>query len=292
MENIIDTHLHMAYDGLGSFVERFNVSDGKAFVDYMEKHSVTHGIILSGGEFEGTIGPNIDVCALAHRYPERFSWLCNIDITKQEGLAERLDHYKALGAKGVGEFVMNYRIDDPMLESLLAACEELDMPFLFHMSPKEGFNYGIIDDFGLPLLEKALIKYPNLKVVGHSQPIWYEIGGDMLSDYQARNEYPEGPVKPGGRLPELLEKYKNFYCDLSANSGGNAVMRDPEFGYHFLEKFQKQLVFATDMVNTKMKFPLIDFLREAVLHKKISKKAYENICFNNAVKLFKLDHIK
>lgn len=289
MNKTIDTHLHMAYDGLGGFVERFNVSDGREFIEYMEKHGVAHGIILSGGEFDGVIGPNIDVCALAHKYPEKLSWLCNIDITKQEGLKERLAHYKALGAKGVGEFVMNYRIDDEKVDALLAACQELDMPFLFHMSPKAGFNYGIIDDFGLPLLEKALRKYPRLKVIGHSQPVWYEISGEMPEDYEARNEYPEGPIKPGGRLPELLDTYKNFYCDLSANSGGNAIMRDPEFGYAFLEKYQDQLLFATDMVNTDMHFPLRGFLEEALEKNHISKDAFEKIVHHNAVKVFALE---
>ncbi|MBO1264071.1 amidohydrolase family protein [Proteiniclasticum sp. SCR006] len=291
MEKIIDTHLHMAYDGLGGLTEMFKVSDGEAFVEYMNRNNVAHGIILSGGEYEGTIGPNIDVCALAHKYPDKFSWLCNVDITNQENLEERLAHYKALGAKGVGEFVMNYRLDDSRVQALLAACEKQDMAFLFHMSPKEGFNYGIIDEFGLPLLEDALKKYPNLRLVGHSQPVWYEIGGDMPSDYDKRNEYPEGPVKPGGRLPELLNKYKNFYCDLSANSAGNAIMRDPEFGYQFLEKFQDQLIFATDMVNVEMYFPLLDFLKEAVKENKISKEAYEKICFSNAIHVFGLQNI-
>lgn len=108
-------------------------------------------------------------------------------------------------------------------------------------------------------------------------------------DYETRNEYPTGKIKPGGRLPELLEKYPNLYGDLSANSGGNAIMRDPEFGYAFLERFQDQLMFGTDMVNTDMHFPLGSFLDEALENNKISKVAYEKICFKNAQRVFNLN---
>ena len=57
-------------------------------------------------------------------------------------------------------------------------------------------------------------------------------------------------------VPELFSKYPNLYGDLSANSGGQAIMRDSEFGLKFLEKYSDRLFFATDMVNTDMVFPL------------------------------------
>ena len=289
MNKKIDIHLHVAYDGLDGFFEPYYFADGKTMKKYMDENNVAHGIILSGGENSSHFGQNIDACALAHKYPETFSWLCNIDVNNQKDLVERLTHYKALNAKGVGEFTANYRIDDPKVEAVLSACQDLELPFLFHMSPKPGFNYGIVDEPGLPLLEKALIKFPKLIVVGHSQPFWYEIGGDMPMDYENRNEYPTGKIKPGGRLPDLLEKYPNLYGDLSANSGGNAIMRDPEFGYAFLERFQDQLMFGTDMVNTDMHFPLGSFLDEALENNKISKVAYEKICFKNAQRVFNLN---
>ncbi|NDL67527.1 amidohydrolase family protein [Anaerotalea alkaliphila] len=288
MNKKIDIHLHVAYDGLDGYFEPYYFADGAAMKSYMESHGIAHGVLMSGGEMEASFGKNIDVCALAHKYPERFSWLCNIDVDRQEDIVERLAHYKALGAKGVGEFTTNCRLDSPKMETLLDGCQQLELPFLFHMSPKPGFNYGVIDEPGLPLLEKTLSRYPTLKVIGHSQPFWYEIGGDMPTDYESRNQYPEGKVKPGGRLPELFAEYPNLYGDLSANSAGNAVMRDPEFGYAFLEEFQDQLMFGTDMVNTEMRFPLGAFLDDAVETGRISEKAYEKICCKNAIRIFNL----
>ena len=65
-------------------------------------------------------------------------------------------------------------------------------------------------------------------------------------------EWGKGPVKEGGRLVCLMRNYKNLYADLSANSGGCAIMRDEKFGLQFLEEFQDRLMFGTDMVNTDM----------------------------------------
>jgi predicted TIM-barrel fold metal-dependent hydrolase len=285
----IDTHLHMAYDGLEREINSHYFADGKTMKEYMDIHNVEHGMVLSGGEFKGDFGSNIDACALAHKYPETFSWMCNVDITNLENLEDRLSHYKTLGAKGVGEFTANYLIDDSRVEAVLAVCEKLEMPFLFHMSPEVNFNYGIVDEPGLSLLDKALAKFPNLIFIGHSQPFWYEISGDMPQDLESRNQYPRGPVKPGGRLLQLFRKYPNLYGDLSANSAGNAIMRDAEFGYGFLEEFQDRLMFGTDMCNAHMYFPLGDFLDKAVTNEKISQTAYEKICRENFIRIMKLD---
>ncbi len=40
---------------------------------------------------------------------------------------------------------------------------------------------------------------------------------------------------------ELLRKYPNLYADLSALSGANAILRDPEYGVKFLDEFQDRL---------------------------------------------------
>ena len=107
------------------------------------------------------------------------------------------------------------------------------MPILFHMSPQEGYEYGIVDEPGLPMLEEALEKYPGLKFIGHSQPFWHEISQDAKPDLKSRMEWGRGPVREGGRLVCLMRNYKNLYADLSANSGGCAIMRDEKFGLQF-----------------------------------------------------------
>ncbi|MGJ5627575.1 amidohydrolase, partial [Mediterraneibacter gnavus] len=110
---------------------------------------------------------------------------------------------------------------------------------------QEGYEYGIVDEPGLPMLEEALEKYPGLKFIGHSQPFWHEISQDAKPDLKSRMEWGRGPVREGGRLVCLMRNYKNLYADLSANSGGCAIMRDEKFGLQFLEEFQDRLMFGT-----------------------------------------------
>lgn len=105
---------------------------------------------------------------------------------------------------------------------------------------------------------------------------------------EERNAYPEGAIEKEGRVQELLRKYPNLYADLSANSGGNAVMRDAEYGYGFLEEFQDQLMYGTDLFSIDQYFPLGDFLDKSVERKKISQEAYHKITRGNAIKIFKL----
>ena len=47
------------------------------------------------------------------------------------------------------------------------------LPVLFHMSPKEGFQYGVVDGPGLPLLEENLKRYKGLKFIGHSHRVLF-----------------------------------------------------------------------------------------------------------------------
>jgi len=68
-----------------------------------------------------------------------------------------------------------------------------------------------------------------------------------------KQEYPKGPVKSPMRVPYLLKKYSNLYGDLSAGSGFNAISRDPECGYKFLEEFQDKLLFGTDICHVNQK---------------------------------------
>jgi predicted TIM-barrel fold metal-dependent hydrolase len=156
------------------------------------------------------------------------------------------------------------------------------------MSPEEGFSYGVVDEPRLPLLEQVLKSYPRLKFLGHSQTFWIEMSADAPSDKEGRNAWGQGPIVPGGRVPALFETCPNLYGDLSANSAGQAIMRDEEFGLAFLEKYADRLFFATDMVNTDMVFPLGAWLDEKVESGKLSREAYEKIIRRNAERIFGL----
>ena len=44
----------------------------------------------------------------------------------------------------------------------------------------------------------------------------------------------------------MLSEFPNLHADLSANSGRNALGRDPDFAAAFLERHQDKLMFGSD----------------------------------------------
>lgn len=290
----IDIHLHLAEKAEKRRSGRISYKSGRErhedvmylagpeeMLPHMDMLGIGKAVILSGGEADN--GKMLRIC---RKYPERFNWMCNLDEGEEGAVCGRLRQWKEKGAVGIGEFTVNRAIAHPFVETVFRAAEKLEMPLLFHMSPEEGFNYGVVDQPGLPLLEEALRSHPNLKLIGHSQPFWHEISGDASPETEARNSWGSGPVIPGGRLPELFDKYPNLYGDLSANSGGNALMRDEEFGLRFLEKYQDRLMFGTDMCNETMVFPLGQWLEKQYGAGRISRPVYEKVLYRNAEALF------
>ncbi len=270
----IDIHLHLQnHKGLMEMS-----SPVEEMIPYLDELGIGHGVLMSISDQWNE--HNIES---VRQYPDRFSWMCHIDIDGD--IEKQIEEYKAKGAIGIGEITHNLWIENEKIQQLFAAAEKAGMPVLFHMSGEEGFSYGICDKPGLTMLEEALKKYPKLKFIGHSQTFWHEMTGDAATDTESRNQWGQGPVKEGGRIPYLFENYPNLYGDLSANSGGQAIMRDERFGLEFLHKYADRLFFATDMVNVTMKFPLGEYLDKQHLRGKISTEDYEKICWKNAEKL-------
>jgi predicted TIM-barrel fold metal-dependent hydrolase len=174
------------------------------------------------------------------------------------------------------------------MQNLFHHAEANELPLTFHLAPQQGGYYGIVDDLGLPGLEGALRAFPRLRFLGHSQPFWAEISGDLTE--ALRNTYPKGPVVPGGGTVRLFREYPNLYGDLSpaAGSGYNAIARDPDFGYAFLDEFQDRLLFGTDICDPRNTLDLIYFLNEAVEAGRLSREAYEKITHRNAEELLGL----
>lgn len=284
----IDLHMHLSRRPVPR-TEQMWVSDPAEMLPHMAELGIEKAVLMSVGEQAGTpIVNNADACAVAQADPAHFAWMCNLDPVEPETIPQRLAQYKAQGAVGIGELAINRRLDDPLLETIFAAAGELGLPVTFHMSPKVGYSYGVVDEPGLPLLERALQKFPDTRFLGHSQTFWIEMSADAPTEPEARNQWGKGPVVPGGRVPELFAKYPNLYGDLSANSAGQAIMRDPAFGLNFLETYADRLFFATDMVNAGMVFPLGAWLDEQAASGALSRKTYEKICHENAQRVFGL----
>ena len=261
--------------------------------DFYEKLNIEKGVLLP------IVSPEAQLCVmppenskyLADLYPKKFLWFCNVDPraysnTKDANLGYLLEHYMSLGAKGVGELTSNLYTDDPKTENLFGFCAELGLPVTIHIAPKPDGFYGIIDELGLPRLEKMLKKHPKLKIFGHSQFFWSEIGEN--SD-EIRGSYPKGKVKEG-RLHYLLRNYENLFCDLSAGSGANALMRDREHAAKFIEEFSDRVLYGCDIcakVNT-FPFDFDEFLTSMRASGEISEKNYRKLVRGNAERILKL----
>lgn len=283
----IDLHLHCVPAPLpaGSGLQ---ASTAAEMVPHLEELGIEKAVLMSAGEQDAPLGSNESNRRICEEFPHRFAWMCNLDPVDPPTIRQRLARYKAQGAVGIGELMINRRLDDPFLREVFASAGDLGLPVTFHMSPRVGFGYGVVDDPGLPLLEQALRDFPGTIFVGHSQPFWAEISGDAPTDPEGRNAWGKGPVVPGGRVPELFEKYPNLYGDLSANSAGCALMRDPDFGLAFLARHAHRLFFATDMVHTGMVFPLGAWLDEQHAQGRLSPHAYQSICRRNAQRVYGL----
>jgi len=285
----IDIHIHTTLKKSIPRVDGENFADAGEVVKMYEQLGVEKGVQLPdiGPDCAYGIMTNEDAIALSEAYPDVFFWFCNIDPrwgknSPDADLSYFINYYKERGTKGVGEITSNLYFDDPLVENLFYHCEKCDMPVIFHIGLKGG-DYGLIDEVGLKRLEMSLKKFPKLKFPGHSQKFWAEISGDCTEEI--RCGYPIGPVCQGGRVVELMRAYPNLYGDLSALSGENAVMRDPEFGWSFLEEFQDRLFFGTDICDPGRHPNLSFYLDYAVETGRISQGCYEKICRENALAL-------
>ncbi len=276
------------------FWSKYRMVSAEELIGFYDQLDIEAGVLLPLTAAEGQCSNlSSENCAfLADKYPDRFVWFCGVDPragwnAKDGNLSFFLEHYKSLGAKGLGELTANIYADDPLIDNLFHHLEEQDMPVTIHIAPQFGGGYGIIDELGLPRIEKMLKKHPRLKMLGHSQPFWAEISGTVTNE--TRGAYPKGKVQEG-RLSYLMREYENLYCDLSAGSGMNALRRDPEFAAKFIEEFADRLLYGCDICATfnTHQFEFDQFLTEMLTGGMISEENYKKIVRNNAIDLLNL----
>ena len=291
----IDIHAHAT-----AFPDIFPpVRLGERFVsaeevlEFYDKLNIEKGVILPITSPEWQISElSTESCKyIADQYPKKFAWFCNVDPRSLDipgsDIPAMVNWYKSIGAKGVGEITGQVYADSPELDRLFGVCEETNMPALIHIATQFGKCYGIVDELGLPRLEKMLKKHPDMKLIGHSQPFWAEISADITEDL--RNEYPTGKVTEG-RIVELMREYGNLYCDLSAGSGANAMMRDPEFAAKFFEEFSDRIMYGCDICAPSNTHPFLfdEWLDKMVDDGMLSMENYVKIVRENAIRVLDL----
>ena len=219
------------------------------------------------------------------RAPERFVLGYAPDPRRPDAIDRLNSAVDMYGVKIYGELKIRMMLDDWDAIRMYRFCGEKGLPVLVHIDyefdrgtkyPRPNYWYG----GGIDAFERAIAKCPETNFLGHAPGFWSHISGDDLYD---KNAYPKGKVQPGGKLIEMLRKYPNLYCDISAGSGCNALSRDPEFAVSFLNEFQDRVLYGRDYFdNIHQEFlnSIADKLQPGVLDK---------IYSGNALKLVPLD---
>ena len=179
---------------------------------------------------------------LRAKYPGRYlGWFAGTDVTSPDA-SKILEEAVKKGAIGFGELKSHVEAAGPELRRLYALAAELGIPILVHFqevphTPTEGTFATGFKNF-----EAMLKAYPKTTFIGHADAFW----ANVSADYANQEAYPAGKIARGGVTDKLLGDYANLYGDLAANSGNNALSRDPQFTPGFLKRHQDKLIFGSD----------------------------------------------
>jgi uncharacterized protein len=182
------------------------------------------------------------VKALQAAAPRRFTWFSSCDVTKPDAEAVLTQAVKD-GAQGFGEMKFHVAADGPELRRVYALAAELRVPILIHFQEVDHFpNEGTWATGYAATFESVVKAHPKTTFIGHADAFW----ANVSADYHNEAAYPTGPVKRGGVTDRWLGEHPNLFADMAANSGNNAMSRDPEFTAAFLERHQDKLLFGSD----------------------------------------------
>lgn len=296
---IIDCHAHVYQNPL---LKTYRKDDCTPFmsaqqqIELMDRKGIDMAVILplNNPEAPGEKQSIGEVLSICQQYRGRFMFFCNIDprLIKRTEMIEVADYefyleqYRQLGCKGLGELTARVYFDEPFMLNFFKACENIGFPVTFHMTMPHIDSYGVLDEVGLPHLENVLKYCPNLKLIGHSLSFWSEISGDVT--IETKETYPKTAVVEGGRIKELMRKYPNLYADLSAGSGLNALQRDTEHAWKFIDEFQEKLLLGLDYCSVTNDMQHIEWLTGAKNNGDISEKVFEKIMCKNAIRILDL----
>jgi uncharacterized protein len=294
---IIDIHQHITYNDYPQFSELIahGAFTAKDLIADMDKWGIDKSVVLpltnpENIDYFGVAG-NQEAITECQKHSDRLIPFANIDPralmnTKKADFSGMMKLFKDLGCRGIGEVCANLPVTSPLYKNLFYHAGEENLPLLFHLAPKKGGLYGMIDDAELSGLDEVLKEFPKTIFIGHAPAFWNAIDADVTAP-KARNGYPTGPIKTLGPLWKLMEEYPNMYGDFSAGSGHNALTRDPLTGIKFLKKFNRKVFFGTDMFMKKDSQPAhLTMMQDALASKKITQSEYDNIMYRNFERVF------
>ena len=245
-------------------------------IDHLHGAGITRAVLLPGLESQER------AASLCTESPKQFARFANADVRLSDAVV-RLRVQLVGGAIGMGELKYPLQIDGPEMRRVYDLAAEMRVPVLMHYQ-EGGFNSGIAR---LPAILKA---YPRTTFIAHANSWWAHISAEV----DDKVGYPAEPVKPGGLTDKVLADYPNIYGDLSANSGRNALARDPDFAAGFLARHKAKLLFGSDcpcrdgMGGGQPQGKCIARETLGMMKRMASPAIFRQIAWDNGIKLLKL----
>jgi predicted TIM-barrel fold metal-dependent hydrolase len=282
-EPIIDIHQHTTYSGRSNIV----------MVHHQFRMGITKTILLPGGSpviAESTLkgranglyagAGTVDTCIeIARIFPGSYYFGAN-EVPDLPEAKERIENALKEGAICIGEQKFNLPVDSAPMELIYAIANEHQVPIVMHFQ-YQTFNTGF-ERFG-----KVLENWPKVNFIAHAQTFWANIDAGYTDQ---KNLYPKGKIKPGGISDRYLSDYANFFGDLSAGSGLNALTRDEDHARGFLDRHQDKLIYGSDCSDHAGFGPTCSGagMISAIRRLSPDKKAERKFLHDNANRLFKL----
>jgi uncharacterized protein len=219
---VLDTHLHLRRDPDACFT-------------HIRGCGVTNAVLLTRAADEDKAKEEIA------KRPGHFVRSVATDPSQSDA-AEVIRKAIQGGAVSVGELKYHLALDSPEMRRIYDVCAEMQAPVMMHIQNFPHFAGELPYNTGYPQFDKVLRAYPKTTFIGHGDLFWAHISADVPTD----RGYPSGPVKPGGLTDRFLSDFPNMYADMSANSGNNALSRDPDFSRGFIVRHRSKLIFGSD----------------------------------------------
>ena len=235
---VIDLHQHTAYHG----------REDAHLIAHQKAMGVSRTILLPAGTpmsrpstHEGKsnglaaqCGTTEDSWRLAQEHPDLFLWGAN-EVTDLDEAPTVLEGWLKKGACIIGEQKFDVACDSEASQKLYALAGDYGVPILLHFQ-FEKYNRGF------ERFHTMLEKYPRTNFIGHAQTMW----GNIDREHVQKDLYPKGSVTPGGLTDRYLADYPNFFGDMSAGSGLNALTRDEDHARAFMKRHQDKLIYGSD----------------------------------------------
>ncbi len=222
--------------------------------DYASVHPFLNPChVRSDGTHAGI--PLCDLLKARKRYPDRFEVGYCPDPMKANAPGLLKAAHEIHGVRICGEWKFRIPFDDPRCLELFHQAGALKMPVVLHLDvpylPVAGKPVYYPSWYGgtVENLERALRACPETTFIGHAPGFWREISPTA---HEEEGNCPTTAVNGPGKLTHLFDSYPNLYADLSANSGLNALTRDPKNATSFLCRHADRLLFGRDYYGTKL----------------------------------------